>query len=582
MRKVTLLSAFLALLGTASTLQAQSATGQITGTIRDSTGAVVPGATVTAVSELTGSRREATTSHDGNYVFPLLSVSVYSVSAELQGFRPAKRTGVRLNVDQVYRVDLELQPGGLTEAVDVQAAAATIDTETASVGQLITEKQITDLPLNGRNFLSLLFLGAGAVQTDGEQGTMRQGVGSAISLMGARPTSNNFMIDGTSNTDTALGTPAAILSVDAMEEFKEQTKTYSAEYGFSANQINLVSKSGTNEYHGALFYFGRNEALDARNFFDSPTAEKPTLDQKQFGGTIGGPIIKNKTFLLVNYEGARIERGSSTFYIVPTPDQLAGRFTTTIIDPVTGQPFPNNTIPSSRFSRLAQVTLRNHWYPDPNVNVPQGNYQLVRTLPQTQNQFTGRIDQDLGRFGRVFARYTKTTYENTSSGTVTPDVGDSLFVQNTKNWQVSHTWPIRNNVVNVLRVGRVEALANQEGIGCSQADIDFLGLTGVFGNIPDPQRGCPGVGMQGYTDAGGDVNDFTASNQPMWDIGNTTTWVRGNHTFNFGANYRRWSLNCFGYRDQNVIFCTLYGLRCGSPAKKAMIVAPASRGHWCG
>ena len=542
MKKITFLSVVLALLGTASMLQAQSATGQITGTVKDSTGAVVPGATVTAVSELTGSRREATTSQDGNYVFPLLSVSVYSVSAELQGFRPAKRTGVRLNVDQVYRVDLELQPGGLTEAVDVQAAAAAIDTETASVGQLITEKQITDLPLNGRNFLSLLFLGAGAVQTDGEQGTMRQGVGSAISLMGARPTSNNFMIDGTSNTDTALGTPAAILSVDAMEEFKEQTKTYSAEYGFSANQINLVSKSGTNEYHGALFYFGRDEALDARNFFDSPTAEKPTLDQKQFGGTIGGPIIRNKTFLLVNYEGARIERGSSTFYIVPTPDQLAGRFATTIIDPVTGRPFPNNTIPSSRFSRLAQLTLRNHWYPDPNVSVPQGNYQLVRTLPQTQNQYTGRLDQDLGRFGRAFARYTKTTYENTSSGTVTPDIGDSLFRQDTKNWQVSHTWPIRNNVVNVLRVGRVEALANQEGIGCSQADIDFLGLTGVFGNIPDAQRGCPGVGMQGYTDAGGDVNDFTASNQPMWDIGNTTTWVRGNHTLNFGANYRRWSL----------------------------------------
>ena len=127
---------------------------------------------------------------------------------------------------------------------------------------------------------------------------MRQGVGQAISIMGARPTSNNFMIDGTANIDTALGTPAAILSVDAIEEFKEQTKTYSAEYGFSANQINLVSKSGTNQFHGSLFYFGRDESLDAKNFFDSPTAEKPTLDQKQFGGTISGPIIKNKTFLL--------------------------------------------------------------------------------------------------------------------------------------------------------------------------------------------------------------------------------------------------------------------------------------------
>ena len=171
--------------------------------------------------------------------------------------------------------------------------------------------------------------------------------------MGARPTSNNFMIDGTSNVDTALGTPAVILSVDAMEEFKEQTKTYSAEYGFSANQINLVSKSGTNQYHGSLFYFGRNEALDAKNFFDPPTATKPTLDQKQFGGTISGPIIKNKTFLLVNYEGARIERGSSTFYIVPTPDQLAGRFSTTIIDPVTEPALPEQHHPARRASRAS-------------------------------------------------------------------------------------------------------------------------------------------------------------------------------------------------------------------------------------
>jgi Carboxypeptidase regulatory-like domain len=541
-KRALLLGAVLALLAMADTAGAQTATGQITGTVKDATGAVVPGASVTVHSDLTGLTRTGATNPAGDYSFPLLPTGVYSVSAELTGFSVAKQSGIRLNVDQVARIDLTLAVGAGTETVEVKAATVALDTETATVGQVITEKQITDLPLNGRNFLSLLFLGAGAVETVGEQGQMRQGVGSAISLMGARPTSNNFMIDGTSNVDTALGTPAVILSIDAMEEFKEQTKTYSAEYGFSANQINIVSKSGTNEYHGSLFYFGRNEALDAKNFFDPPTSDKPTLDQKQFGGTISGPIIKNKTFLLVNYEGTRIERGFSQFYIVPTTDQLAGRFSTTIIDPLTGQPFPNNTIPSSRFSRLAQLTIKNGWYPAPNTNAPQGNYQAIRTLPQTQNQFTVRLDQDLGRFGRLFARFTKTKYENTTSGTVTPSVGDNLFVQDSKNWQVSHTWPIKNNVVNVLRFGRVEALANQEGIGCAQADVDFLAWTGVFTNIPDPQRGCPGVGMQGYTGAGGAVNDYTASNQPMWDVSNTTTWITGNHTFNFGANYRRWSL----------------------------------------
>jgi hypothetical protein len=542
MRRLALLGAVLALLAMAGTAGAQTATGQITGTVRDTTGAVVPGATVTVHSDLTGMTRTATTNQNGAYSFPLLPVGTYSVSAELAGFSVAKQAGIRLQVDQTVRIDLTLAVGAATETIEVQARTAAIDTETATVSQVVTEKQITDLPLNGRNFLQLLFLGAGAVQTGGEQGSMRQGAGDAISLMGARPTSNNFMIDGTANVDTSLGTPAVVLSVDAMEEFKEQTKTYSAEYGFSANQINLVSKSGTNEYHGALFYFGRNEGLDAKNFFDSPTAPKPKLDQKQFGGTISGPIIKNKTFLLVNYEGLRRDNGFSSFYIVPTPDQLAGRFTTTIIDPVTGQPFPNNTIPSSRFSRLAQLTLKNGWYPAPNVNLPQGNYQQVRTLPTTQNQFTVRLDQDLGKLGRAFVRYTKSTFENTSTGSLNPDVGDYVNKQDTTNWQVSHTWPIKNNIVNVFRIGRVEALANIEGVPCSQADVDLLQLTGVFTNLPDPQRGCPGVGIQGFAGVGGAVNDYTASNQPMWDISNTTTWITGNHTFKFGANYRRWWL----------------------------------------
>jgi hypothetical protein len=533
--------ALAALLGMAVTARAQTASGQITGTVTDSTGAVVPGATVTVNGELTGLKREGPTSKDGNYVFPLLPVGVYSITAELQGFRTAKRTGIRLNVDQVYRIDLQLQPGGLTEAVEVQAAAMAIDTETATVGQVITEKQITDLPLNGRNFLQLLFLNAGAVETTGEQGVMRQGAGNAVSLQGARPTSNNFMIDGTANIDTSLGTPAVILSVDALEEFKQQNKTYSAEYGFSANQVNLVSKSGTNEFHGALFGFGRNEALDAKNFFDPPGRDKPTLDQKQFGGVIGGPVIKNKTFLLLNYEGTRIDRGYSAFFIVPSPDELAGRFSRTIIDPLTGQPFPNNTIPSSRFSRLAQLALRNNWYPAPNISAAQGNYQAIRTLPQTQNQYTGRIDQDLGHYGRAFFRFTKTDYDNRYANRVL-EIGDQMNVQKTTNWQVSHTWPIRNNIVTTSRVGRVEARADIIPATCPEADIDFLGLTGVFTNIPDPQRGCPGISIQGYAGTGGPVNSYQASNQPMWDLSSTTTWVNGNHTLTFGANYRRWWL----------------------------------------
>lgn len=530
-----------------STSAAQTATGQITGTVRDTSGAVMSDVKVAVTNQQTGLTRQTTTGENGDYVIPLLPVGMYVVTGEHAGFKTAVNTDVALTVDQIQRVDIVLDAGNVTETVEVQAAAQVLDTGSATVGHTITEKQVTDLPLNGRNFLQLLFLGAGAVQTTGEQGGMRQGVGDAISIMGARPTSNNFMIDGTANIDTSLGTPAAVLSVDAIQEFKEQTTTYSAEYGFSSNQINLVSKTGTNQFHGTGFGFFRNDGWDARNFFDNKTIAAPKLDQKQFGFVVGGPVMlpgyngKNKTFFLVNYEGTRIDRGATNFYTVPTQEQLSGRFSTTIIDPATGQPFPNNTIPQSRFSRVAQLALRSNWYPAPNSTAAQGNYQAVRTFPQTQDQFTIRGDQDLAKFGRAFVRYTNTSYENRTAGNMIP-AGDRVFVQDTNNWQVSHSWPIRNTVVNQFRLGYVEARGDQHGIPCPQADVDFLNTQGVFTNVPDDQRECPSIAMQSYSGTGGAVNAYSASNQPMWDISNTTTWVRGSHTLNFGFNYRRWWL----------------------------------------
>ncbi len=344
--------AIAALLGTATTSGAQTATGQITGSIKDPSGSVVPGVKVVVTNEQTGLTRDTVSNERGDYVVPLLPVGVYVVTAEQPGFKMAVRSGVPLSVDQVQRVDLRLDTGDVAERVDVTSSALALDTASATVGHTITEKQVTELPLNGRNFLQLLFLGAGAVETSGEQAGMRQGVGNAISIMGARPTSNNYMLDGTANTDTALGTPAAVLSIDAIQEFKEQTTTYSAEYGFSSNQINVISKTGTNAFHGTGFGFFRNEKFDARNFFDPPDAEKPQLDQKQFGFVQGGPVWlpfydgHNKTFFLVNYEGTRIERGASAFYTVPTPDSWRGGSRAPSSTPSRGNPSPTTRSPS--------------------------------------------------------------------------------------------------------------------------------------------------------------------------------------------------------------------------------------------
>jgi hypothetical protein len=493
-----------------------------------------------------------TSSEDGAYTFPLLPVGTYTVSAEKPGFSVARRTDIQLNVDQVVRITLQLAVGQTTETVNVAANAVAIDTETAGVGHIVTTRQVTQLPLNGRNFLQLLFLGNGAVETSGEQGTMRQDAGNAISINGARPTSNNYLLDGTSNTDTALGTPAAILSVDAIQEFKEQTATYSAEYGFSANQVNIISRTGTNDFHGAVFWFLRNDALDANTYFNNLAGRgKNKLRQNQPGFVAGGPVYipklyngRNRTFWLANYEGRRTRRGVIDFLNIPTPDQLAGRFTTEITDPLTGQPFPNNTIPPARFSRLATLAVAK-FFPTPNANLAQGNYIRSRSLPTDTDQYTIRIDQQLGRLGTVFGRVTNSDYTNTIIGNTT-EIGDVFFVQQTRNWQISHSVPIGPTLVNQFRIGYIEATANQHGATAPQADIDPLQLTGVFTTLSDEQRTYPAVGFSGVgvglSGGGSAGNDYQSSNQPMWDLSNATTWIRGRHTINFGANYRQWSL----------------------------------------
>jgi carboxypeptidase family protein len=552
MRKMALLSIVLAmLLSTADRSWAQTATGQITGTIKDASGAVMAGAKVKVTNEKTNFTRETTTGDTGDYVFPLLPVGVYTISAEQPGFKQSKQSDITLLVNQTMRINLELAVGEVTQTVDVQATAAAIDSETAGIGQSVTQRQVVDLPLNGRNFLSLLFIGNGAVETSGEQGGMRQGAGNAISINGARPTSNNYLLDGTSNTDTALGTPAAILSIDAIQEFKEQTTTYSAEYGFSANQINIVSKTGTNDLHGALFYFGRNDAFDANNYFNNAAGKgKSTLRQHQYGFVVGGPAYipkvyngRNKTFWLVNYENFTRRRGNQGFGFTPTADQLAGRFTSEILDPVTGLPFPNNTVPQSRFSRLgAQASSK--YFPAPNFSGSQGNYVYNRPVPTDTDQYTIRVDQQLGRFGTVFGRFTNTDFSNTAPGAV--EMADVFFIQKTRNWQVSHSMPVGTNLVNQFRFGYVGATANQHGTTGDPADVAALKLTGVFTNLTDDQRSLPGVGFggvgAGLISVGSAVNDVQLSYQPMWDISNNTAKIHGRHTLNFGANYRRWSL----------------------------------------
>jgi hypothetical protein len=536
---------------------AQSATGQITGTVTDTSGAVIPNAHVTLSSQLTGLTRTTTTNAAGDYSFPLLPVSVYTVTTDQTGFKTSKRSDIQLNVDQVARVDFALQVGSVSESIEVRANSVTVDTENAAVSQLVTTRQINDLPMDGRSWLGLLAVNAGTVYTNGEQGGGAKNQGDAISINGGRPTSNNYNLDGTTITDTTYNTPAGLMSLDAISEFKVQDATYSAEYGFSANQVNIVSKSGTNDLHGAVFEFLRNDALDARSFFDRSI---PALRQNQFGYVLGGPVYiphvydgRNKTFFLANFEGERISQRATGYANVPDPAWLSGQFTVPITDPDTGELFTNNTIPSSRFSRLAQVALANGFFPAPNVTSELGNYYYDLSVPTTQNQQTYRLDQNLGRFGQIYGRVTYLHARATiPQGGVTA-LSDMDWDEPSTNWQVSHTKNFGANIANVFRLGRLNSTANHFGVAMPQAEADKLGLTGVFTKLNDLARAWPYVAFSGagggLAFGGGATYARQLGNQPVWDISDTLSIVHGRHTIALGGEYRHWLLNRDGGAD---------------------------------
>ena len=570
--RTTILSCSLLLLLIAAKMYGQGgATGTILGTVSDKTGAVVAGARVTITNTGTGISRVTTTTGAGDYSVPDLVPGPYQVTVEAPGFRKVQVTNTTLLVAQEIRVNASLEAGAATETVTVTSTGVNLDTDTSEIAQVVTQKQVDQLPLNGRNFINLLFIGEGAVQTTGEMGQMRQGEGNAISINGARPESNNYTLDGITNTDTALQTPAVVLSQDAIQEFKVQSETYSAEYGFSANQVNLISKSGSNQFHGSIFEFNRNDAYDARSYFQTSI---PELRQNQFGYVLGGPIWipkvyngRDKSFFLANYEGWRIVNGSNAYSNVPDPTQLSGNFATSglpaygsadctaalstgnpcmPIDPTTGQPFPGNMIPASRFSRLAQTMVAGGLFPAPNCTAGTsggcvGNFLQRVNLPNTTNQQTYRGDQELGRYGTAFFRWTHATYDNASIGTTSVPAGNNLFTEDSVNWVVNHTITLPHNIVNNFRAGHLEAVALQYANPAPASAVASLGLSGVFTNLPDYARGWPEASFQNLSGAVGSPGNVpTTSDIPLWEYADSVTLIRGKHAFGFGFDYRQW------------------------------------------
>src|SRR6184192_1984924 len=314
-----------------STLIAQVDRGNIVGSVSDPSGANVEGAKVVIRNLATDQSVEVTTDSSGAYAANLLRIGTYSVTVERQGFKKAVEPNVEVGVNQVVRVNLRLQVGVATELVEVTGAAPLLQTET----------RISDLPLNGRNFIQLAYLGPGA--NSGQTGSNVSGgvfenerANEALSVNGLRVSNNNFLLNGVDNNEFGLGGVVVLPPPDAIQEFRTEENSMSAEFGRGGAAVNVVVKSGTNRIHGGAFEFIRNDALDARNYFASPSpAPKPGFKRNQFGAFLGGPIKKDKTFIFGDYQGSRLREALSYVSTVPTAAERSGDFT----DRLTGATF---------------------------------------------------------------------------------------------------------------------------------------------------------------------------------------------------------------------------------------------------
>lgn len=552
MLKLASALAFIALLP----LAAQQSTGTISGTVTDAQDAVVVGAQIEVANLDTGAVFRTKTNEQGNYIAPGMAVGRYEVRASMQGFKKAVRSGITLQVNQNALVNISLQVGQLVESVEVSAQAALVDTGSATLGQVVENRRVQELPLNGRSALALTLMTAGVVSNSGstQSGFGDRGIGlSSISINGGPNSMNAQMLDGNNNTLTYIGEVGVPPAVDAVEEFKVQSGTMSAEYGFTAGgSVNLVTKSGTNNWHGTVYEFLRNDKFDARNTY---AKAKLPLRYNQFGGSLGGPIIRNKTFGFFNFEEYLLRKSTPRISTVPISTWRSGDFSNfynangaliPIYDPATLKPnpngsgqvrdqFPGNRIPSSRFDPIAMKML-NFW-PAPNATptnpFTQSNNFVDSSLTKVDwNQIHAKVDHRFSDSNSLFVRYTHAEHNPSGNSIYTdPTVGqDRVDDQTNRNAVVSDTHIFSPTLINNLRVGISRQSFIFQAINAGKNWPSRLGMPPI---VPDYQM--PDVNF-GFGSIGGQANGTRAS--LSWDIQDMVTKITGNHTVKAGFNLR--------------------------------------------
>jgi hypothetical protein len=544
---------------------AQTGAASLTGIVTDQTGAVVPGATVTATNQATNVEYTAVSNEAGNYTVSSLPVGTYVVKAELSRFKTAATKPIQMEAKQIVRLDFRLELGGLAETVEVTGESPVLQTESTTVGQVISGTTLNNLPLNGRNTGQLVLIQPGAVSPNPSSFTaIRNFGGGRPYVNGNREQTNNYMIDGVDMNESIDNLVAYQPSPDALVQTSVETNNYAADTGNVAGAvINNVVKSGSNLFHGNAFEYYRDSAMDANSWSANRSgAAKQNRRQDIYGGTLGGPVMKNKLFFFGNYQGTRSDSsGFETASVAPATWRAGdlSSVTTTIRDPLTNVAFTGNQIPANRISPIAQAILSNlSLYPLPNRTVSggiSGNFvgQTATTIDAKQGD--GRVDWSPSNSDKIFGRFSFAQYESRND-----QRGFPLLLGNVT------TAPFRNVALNWNRVIG-PSLVNEVLFGYNRITIisDTLDWAGIGDanatfNIPggQPIPGLSSIGFGGgLTSIGAGASDTNTLDQ-TYQINEKLTWLKGNHSVKFGGqllhyNQRRFYagnnglLGIFGY-----------------------------------
>lgn len=515
----------------------QSIGGNLSGTVLGPSGQAVA-ATVTALQVDTGRLHTSPTAVDGSYRFLDLPAGPYEVTPRHDGLvAPAFRVLVRVGSTLVLPLQMELETARFS--IEVTEATPAVETATASLGTVIERAEMRNLPLNQRVFLPLTLL-AGGTHASAPGSELSTQNDSGFHVGGGREVSNNFLLDGIDNNDLYINRIVVSPPLDTVREFRLHSSGYRAEYGRSSGgQVNVITRSGTRRFSGSAYHYLRNDALDARNYFDPRDQRRPAYRRNQFGGTLGGPAPGGNTFLFAGFEGTRIRDGATRTATVPTPQQRQGDFSaggSPVIDPFARAPFPDNVVPRSRQSPIGSA-LAAHW-PDPNRSDPAQNFVSAPLGDGLANQFLGRLDHDVNPRGRLFARYHlgHTRGFDPFSDSEIPGFG-SFTLDRGQHFVASYTHEFSPFAVLEARAG-LNRLARQ--VLHQNVGRDIAGELGIPGLSKDPLFvGFPGVTVAGFADLSDDAALPILRQSSTEQVSANLTWAMARHRLKWGID-RRW------------------------------------------